>query len=198
LFDEARAIIGSHEEDIANWFAWRDDWPDWQPAANVPGLDEVISRALPNPSPTLPVADGPLVEDGGPKGLMSDELSLSVAKDVLSLDKLRTEEDTSDSFVVRAKKRHKKRYAITIEVNDKIFKTHSHDISVGGVYVEDIIPDWVTGYFKIRVGKQNSKQQIELQCCLVEGQAPHARYRIMILPLQNASDELNLENWLAA
>jgi hypothetical protein len=201
LFDEVRAIIGSYDsEDLSDWFVWRDDWRDWQPASNVSGLDEMIYRPMPNRPPETPS------KDGGPAGIiqggLKDDISISMSN--IKLERPTGElgevfdASTSDSFVVRAKKRFRKRYSVSIEINGKIFKTHSRDISVGGVNVEDVIPDWVTGYFKIRLGKSNSKQQIELQCCLVEGQPPHSRYRVQILPLQNESDEANLENWLAA
>lgn len=136
--------------------------------------------------------------DGPPAGIV-DDLSMSIS--VIKPDALETQIDDfshSDSFVVRAKKRYKTRLIVTVEIDGKVFKTHSRDVSVGGVNVEDLIPDWVTGYFKVRLQKPNNKQAIELQCCLVEGQAPNARYRFQILPLQNPVDEQNLERWLAA
>lgn len=195
MFDEARAIIASHDpEDLEQWLVWRDDWLEWQPASQVPGLDEKIHRELPVPAPELPSPEVP-------KGFVTDELSISISRAAIRPEFLALAPDpetTGDNFIVRAKKRHKKRYSVSIEIDGKKFKTFTRDISVGGVNVEDVLPDWIKGYFKIRIGKPNSKQQIELQCCLVEGQLPNARYRVMILPLQNQNDEINLDTWLAA
>lgn len=188
--------MGTHDPDtLGDWYAWRDDWPGWQPVLRVSGFDEMIYRPMPNPIPPVPSAET-TPSEGVPQGF-DPELSLSAPQVLKDLSEFSDSMNT-DSFVVRAKKRFKKRYAVTVEIDGKVFKTHSRDISVGGVNVEDLIPDWITGYFKIRVSKPNTKQAIELQCCLVEGQAPNARYRFMILPLQDQNDETNLENWLAA
>ncbi len=61
------------------------------------------------------------------------------------------------------------------------------------MYLEDSAPDWVKGYFKVRISKPHSKQLIELNCGLIEGQAEGDRFRIAILPLQSIEDEKNLE-----
>lgn len=82
--------------------------------------------------------------------------------------------------------------------NGQEFKTHTRDVSVGGMSFVDSLPEWVVGYFAVRISKPNSKQQIELMCCLVENQKPGQRYRVAFLPLENSSDEKSLEIWLAA
>lgn len=200
MFDEARAIVSSHDAgELSSWFAWRDDWSDWQPVDQVTGLTETIYRQMSATPPEAPGQDGAFrvvtgSGDGGPAGL-SGEFSLSIST-VSPPGEL--SESTNADFVVRNKKRYKKRYSVSIELEGKVFKTWTRDISVGGLYVEDMIPDWVTGYFKVRIGKSTSKQQIELQCCLVEQQKPTERFRMMILPLQNPNDEQNLEAWIAA
>lgn len=102
-------------------------------------------------------------------------------------------------FILRSKKRFNKRYQVTIVgENNQQFKTHTRDVSVGGLNLEESLPAWVNGYFKVRIAKPQSKQLIELVCCLVEDQQPDERFRLAILPLQSIQDEKNLELWLAA
>ncbi|MCB0349743.1 MAG: PilZ domain-containing protein [Bdellovibrionales bacterium] len=102
-------------------------------------------------------------------------------------------------FVLRSQKRYNKRLSVEIiGENGQEFKTFTRDVSVGGMNVEDSIPDWVAGYFKVRISKAGSKQLIELTCCLIENQIPGARFRLAILPLESVEDEKNLETWLAA
>ena len=70
--------------------------------------------------------------------------------------------------------------------------------------LEDPLPDWVAGYFKVRIAKTSSSQQIELTCCVVETSESEKasgmadRFRVAILPLENPEDEKNLERWIAA
>ncbi len=105
-----------------------------------------------------------------------------------------------NEFVVRSQKRYKKRMHVTITgpLPEQLFKTFTRDISIGGMYLEDTAPEWVTGYFRVRIAKTNSKQIIELNCGIIEGQPVAERFRLAILPLQSAEDERNLENWIAA
>lgn len=106
--------------------------------------------------------------------------------------------DTGE-FILRAQKRYNKRLQVTV-VGDggKEFKSFTHDVSVGGMNIVDSLPDWVVGYFKVRISKPGSKQLIELTCCLIENQIPGEKFRIAILPLESIDDEKNLETWLAA
>jgi len=202
LFDEARAVISSLETEVLeHWWAWRDDWADWKPVSEVAGLTEIIYRAsatkYPDPS-TLGQVDSRLL---APQGLHSVESTsiedLSVAKlsDANSKDE---ESDISNvTFTLRSSKRFKKRYTVYIELDEKMFKSHTRDISVGGLNLEDPLPSWVQGHFKVRIGKPNSKKQIELKCCLVDLDNEERR-RIQILPLQKVEDEKALEAWIAA
>ena len=198
LFDEARAVISSLEtEAVEHWWAWRDDWADWKRVGEVEGLTEIIYRAsstkYPEP-PTLSEVDSRLI---APQGMhIVDE---ATPLEDLSIPKVNAEvnEPSNVTFTLRSTKRFKKRYLITIELDQKIFKSYTRDISVGGVNLEEPLPAWVKGHFKVRIGKPNTKMQIELKCCLVEIDNEERR-RIQILPLQKAEDEKALEAWLAA
>jgi hypothetical protein len=197
LFDEARAVISSLETEVLeHWWAWRDDWADWKAISEVAGLTEIIYRAsttkYPDPS-TLGQVDARTI---APQGLHTvQETSLAD----LSVAKIESEEsDISNvTFTLRSSKRFKKRYSVYIELDEKMFKSHTRDISVGGLNLEDPLPSWVQGHFKVRIGKPNNKKQIELKCCLVELDNEERR-RIQILPLQKIEDEKALEAWIAA
>jgi len=205
LFDEARAYLSNQDAaDLEHFWLWKEEWPDWRPVSEVEGITEMIFRAL-HVSPPPP-----------PRG--TEELS-NVKK--LVIKKNNRDEEDSDAiitsanfpqqslegidlapgdFIVRSQKRFRKRMQITIvgDTKDKVFRTFTRDISVGGMYLEDSAPGWIQGHFKVRIAKPHSKQLIELNCVLIDQQAAGARFRIAILPLQSPADEKNLENWLAA
>ena len=210
LFDEARAIISSlSATELEAWLVWREDWPDWRPVNDVEGLTEMIFRnlmAAPPPIPSTSTMADPNAFDGpqglevsstGFTGTHSDDEEVKLTDSVIQLE-ASEEASNSGQFVVRKNRRFKKRYEITIMVGDKTFETHSLDISVGGILLEDTLPDWVDGNFKVRIRKPNIKQQIELTACLIEVKDSEQVNRVGILPLQSGSDEKNLENWLAA
>lgn len=105
----------------------------------------------------------------------------------------------NNEFIVRNRKRFIRRYEIIIQAQDKNeFRTYTKDVSVGGVLLEDSLPDWVTGYFKVRIAKPQNKEKLEMTCCLIEDQAPGQRVRLAFLPLESLEDENRLEEWLAA
>ena len=184
LFDEARALVSNLDStQLEYWYAWKDEWPDWRSVNKVEGLTEMIFRVVPVKPPPPP------------KG--TEESSLQMEGQ--SFRQIKTDESLAIAdFVVRDKKRFKKRLQVTIISGSRIFRTHTRDISVGGINIEENLPEWLSGYFKVRIAKPSSKQQIELTCCLMDGQPSGERFRLAILPLQSADDEKNLETWIAA
>lgn len=205
MFDEARAFISNTDSShYSDWYVWKDEWPDWQPVTEVEGLTEVIYRIMQVSPPPPPKGTGEKSMD------LSNVKSLEIA-DEPSIRKVieknniypQVEEGpftvSDGEFVVRGKKRFQKRFEITIEGPKNLsFKTHSRNISVGGISFEDSLPDWLSGYFKVKIAKPKGKQKIELMCCLVENQKPGERFRVAILPLESVKDEQSLETWLAA
>ncbi len=241
MFDEARAFITNTDSiGIADWYVWRDEWPDWRNVNEVEGLLEPIYRMMRVSPPPPPKGTNEKSFDAKSAKRFTSEKSIKSVKNMESKTRaytnLKEVEDfnvggddvleianepsirkvieknnnypqieegpftlTDGEFVVRGKKRFQKRYEITIEGPQKLtFKTHSRNISVGGISFEDSMPDWINGYFKVRISKPGSKQKIELMCCLVENQKKDERFRVAILPLENAKDEQSLEAWLAA
>lgn len=202
LFDEARAVVSSIDsEALEFWFAWRDDWADWRRVNEIEGLTEMIFRQSDVAPPAAPSIDaGTTNYNVGPQGLarLPDEVE---AAEISINTKTKTKimgETTNAEFTVRTKRRFKKRYQISVEIDGQSFSSFSRDISVGGINLEDPVPDWVQGFFKVRIGKPNSKKQIELRCSLIRKEGEEDRHRIKILPLQNVEDEKQLEAWIAA
>jgi hypothetical protein len=210
MFDEVRATLsGVAEYEIKYWFAWRSGWSDWKSVSDVEGLLEPLRRDLPEEPPMAPYSD-----KGGPAGVVSSgeaqaniifgktgENSLEMDNVDMTGSQTGTETDSGDApggFVVRRYRRYSKRYEVEITDGSNTFRSFSKDVSVGGVQLEESLPEWLTGYFKVRLRKPNQKHQIELTCCLVENQPLGGRTRLSILPFSRPEDEKNLEIWLAA
>ena len=199
LFDEARAIVSSIDVAfILDWYAWREDWPDWKPVSEVEGLSEPIYRQMsvsppPAPSNTSTASRLKSVPNNNIQSDLDFESNKFKQQDSSSY------KSSFSNFILRNKKRYKKRMPVAIiGSEEQIFRTFTVDVSVGGLLLETKLPNWVTGYFKVRLGKEQTKQQVELMCCLAENQNPDERYRVVILPLTSAKDEKDLENWLVA
>ncbi len=200
LFDEARAVISSLPEDqVDRWLVWQEDWPDWKKVSEVEGLAELLFRPLSVAPPPVP----------GTKTLAAVDAITGTLTMVTSPGEFRPPSD--DDFVrlealdpegggsvvdLRKSKRFQRRYEIALIQEGRYFKSHTIDISVGGMLLEDPIPEWISGYFKVRIKKPHLKQQVELAACIIEDAAD--KRRVAILALKNSKDEQDLEMWLAA
>jgi len=201
LFDEARAFVSNlNSDDLEHWYVWKEEWPDWRPVQGIEGLTEMIFRVMhvsPPPPPrgteTQDVSQDAQIET------QSNVKNVSGKTDFPQDEESKSFTATFNDFIVRAKKRFNKRFQVTIiGENGQTFRSHTRDISVGGMNLEASLPVWVAGYFKVRIAKPTSKQLIELTCCLIESETANERRRIAILPLQSEQDEKNLETWIAA
>jgi len=91
----------------------------------------------------------------------------------------------SEYFIVKQSKvilpRLHQRIDIEIEAcidgHSQKFTSKTVDLSEGGIYFKDIIPDWVSGYFIVRIDYNNTSYQI--MCSLVEDQKIKHRVQIM-------------------
>ncbi len=91
----------------------------------------------------------------------------------------------TEYFVVRPKKQIQPRLhqRYEIEVTCQIFSTtrkfttSTIDLSEGGIYFKETIPDWVSGYFL--VGVQATDTVYQLMCSLVEDQKDKKRVQIV-------------------
>tara|TARA_B100000749_G_scaffold280887_2_gene279947 strand:+ start:1524 stop:2207 length:684 start_codon:yes stop_codon:yes gene_type:complete len=107
--------------------------------------------------------------------------------------------DQDKEFLVREHSRYDNRYKVVIETNGNTFVSHSQDVSVGGILLEDALPDWVVGYCNVRIIKQDKREEVQLMCSLVESDDPtKKRFRIALAQLKSLEDESVLDEWLRA
>lgn len=91
----------------------------------------------------------------------------------------------TDYFIVRPKKviyprLHQRidiALPVSIENHTQSFKTETIDISEGGLHLKEIIPDWVSGYFIVKI--YSGGQTIQLMCSLVEDQKVKQRVQVV-------------------
>lgn len=91
----------------------------------------------------------------------------------------------SGYFIIQAKKkilpRLHQRYDLHIESSilsaNKNFETKTQDISEGGIQFEDIVPDWVAGYFVVVL--HTGEGDFQVMCSLVEDQKEKRRVQIV-------------------
>ncbi len=106
----------------------------------------------------------------------------------------------SDFFVIQPRKVHTPRLhgrftislPIVIESAGKAFESSTIDISEGGFYLKDSIPEWVAGYFLVRV--EAFKTTFQIMCSMVENQK--SRHRIQIVSEDHDPNYQMYKNWL--
>lgn len=72
---------------------------------------------------------------------------------------------------------------------NKEFTTETIDLSEGGFYFKDVIPNWIAGYFLVIV-----QSKYQLMCSLVEDQKE--RKRVQIVSEESDFHFLQYKNWL--
>ena len=106
----------------------------------------------------------------------------------------------TDYFIVRPKKviyprlhqRIEIELPVSIENHTQSFKTETIDISEGGLHLKDVIPDWVSGYFIVKVYSGN--QVAQLMCSLVEDQK--VKQRVQVVSEDSDSHFIHYKNLL--
>ncbi len=108
--------------------------------------------------------------------------------------------DEADCFVIRPSRKHQLRIhdrkeipiQVIIEGQGQQFKSETIDVSEGGLYLKEIIPDWLSGYFIVKMTMNSLTYQ--LVCSLVEDQK--IRQRIQIVSEENDRHYLDYKKWL--
>jgi len=106
----------------------------------------------------------------------------------------------SDFFVIQPRKVHTPRLhgrftidlPLSIETAGKVFKSSTIDVSEGGFYIKDSIPEWIAGYFLVRV--EAFKGVFQIMCSMVENQK--SRHRIQIVSEDNDPNYQLYRQWL--
>lgn len=104
----------------------------------------------------------------------------------------------NSDFVLRIHQRYVRKYKVEIERGTKCFRTHSINISAGGILLEEPVPEWVVGYCQVRVYKNHPDECMELACAVADNQPPGQRYRLEFSGLQTEFEKEQFEKWIAA
>ncbi len=90
----------------------------------------------------------------------------------------------------RLHNRYEKRIKCIINISEgKVFSTETIDLSEGGLYFKDLIPDWIAGYFIVSVN-----DQFNLLCSIVEDQKE--KTRVQIVAEENDAQYTHYKEWL--
>jgi len=96
--------------------------------------------------------------------------------------------------VVRKFTRYRVRIPVDILVGSNVFSTHTADVSEGGFFFEDPLPDWVAGYFTVSL-KIRDGQVFEFTCFLAEDQK-REKFRTEIAPSTSEKYFESFKDWL--
>jgi hypothetical protein len=97
--------------------------------------------------------------------------------------------------IVRKHLRYDARIPVDVLVGVHTFTTHTADLSEGGFYLEDPLPEWVAGYFTISLKTPGEK--FEFTCILAEDQKKE-KFRIEIAPTTSEKVLKPFKLWLDA
>lgn len=109
-------------------------------------------------------------------------------------------EHDTDFFIFKPQKRayarlhdrYEVQYKAVIEGHNQQFESETVNVSEGGIYFSAVIPDWVSGYFIVKIYTGN--QYYQLICSLVEDQK--VRHRVQIMSEENDPNYLRYKDWL--
>lgn len=111
-------------------------------------------------------------------------------------------ESNTDFFIIQPKRPHLARLHERIEIQVKViiegqrksFESTTVDISEGGICFKEAIPEWVSGYFIVRIFTLTSSHQVI--CSLVEDQK--IKQRVQIVSEDNDTHFLKYKEWLSS
>ncbi len=116
---------------------------------------------------------------------------------------IRLQEQTTtdtDFFIIKPQKvyharlhnRYDVELKVVIEGQSRSFESRTVNVSEGGIFFKDTIPDWVSGYFIVRVYSSDSSFQVI--CSLVEDQK--VKQRVQVVSEENDIHYLRYKEWL--
>ena len=107
----------------------------------------------------------------------------------------------TDFFIIKPTKTHHARLhdriitevKVILEGQKRSFESVTVDISEGGIFFKDAIPEWVSGYFMVRVFEGPHAHQVI--CSLVEDQ--RVKQRVQIVSEESDAHYVKYKDWLA-
>lgn len=134
---------------------WKRGWPRWEKISAAAGAElRAVREAEEGTALTRPAdcPDLPAANPNGGEEITQVQMASSRQKDVYK----------------REYDRWETRLAAEIILGNLSFKTHTDNVSEGGMRFVDPLPDWVAGYFTVVL--QTPERPLEITCMLVEDQ----------------------------
>lgn len=200
---ELQAIVATYDHSmLVDLMVWNPFFDDWK---MVHLFDYLMTFK------SLDIIDGPpaykwkesetkTMEDPGLKKLvvrkLEDDLTTSNIQDGLITNISDLDIESVDRQILPRKfARLKREYPIEIELKGNIFKTLSTDISVGGMSIKDELPEWIIGYFTVKIFQPILEQSLVHTGFIMDGE-DHRRHRIAFLPFKKKETEQQFEDWI--
>ncbi len=156
-------------EQRQHWFVWCEGWSNWKPMNECNELLDLLLEREREVSPPVP-----------PSTFRREKKEMLV-KTVVEKE-----------IIPRKNERIPVRYGVEIIVNNQNFCSHSSDISLGGVRLEDPLPSWVAGYCTLIVTNEKG-QKLEFVATIVENQRTADKTR---LEFHSSASLVILQEWL--
>lgn len=150
---------------------WTSEWSDWKPLerADVPALTQAFESEDPG-APPLPA-------------LVAEDEITAVHSSIRRVKRFQARPD-------------RKGIAVPAEIvqGPQTFRTKTENVSEGGIKFQDVLPEWVAGYFTVILGLPQGP--IEVTCMLVEDQKD-AKTRVEVVETEDEESHLPLfRDWV--
>jgi hypothetical protein len=202
---ELQAIVAGYDHNyIRDLFVWNESFSDWQPITNFPELLNFMGLNVPDKAPYFSFDKDEAGKESDPHNLkliltrgIEDDLNKNDIQEsmISSLSDISVELETHQ-HKPRKHERLNREFPVEIEANGKIFKTITKNISPGGMSIKDELPEWVIGYFSIKIFQPNINESLIHTGWAIETSIK--RFHIAFLPFKHADGEEKFNHWLKA
>ncbi|MCB0355786.1 MAG: PilZ domain-containing protein [Bdellovibrionales bacterium] len=202
---ELQAIVAAYDHSkIDDLYVWTPFFDDWKQARHIDPLMSFKGLEVIDEPPVFNFHNNvnENVDESSFVNLVTrkleDDLDTSEIQSGLVTDISDVVIESLDKQILPRKySRLNRQYPIEIEVNGNVFKTISSDISVGGMQVKDELPEWVTGYFSVKIFQPLLEQSLVHTGWVIESEK-NKRNRIAFLPFKKQETETQFEEWIKA
>ena len=200
---ELQAIVDIlAQEQVTNLYVWHEGLTNWTPVEVFPELHKFeeleIHLKPPEKLPKIPKAM-PFQQaiDGLVERSKKDELTFSGIQEGM-IKKISDLDIESDN--VQNSKRQFKRFdrsiRVELEHNGRVFRTSTKNISIGGMQIQDPLPQVFFGYFTAKIFDKKTTQFLTHTCWVVEDSDSRQRFHIVFLPFKKREAQDNFETWI--
>ena len=195
-------------ENRPKWFGYKAGWKDWRALIHCTELVTLASMShtkidySPPPFNKVPIRPGGKFDEvtGSspfvPKSIVTthDDSPASLKEKDEYTEDLFADTTMTDSTPGNRRKyrRFPLRLHVEIICQDQIYETYTMDVSLGGVALEGVLPDWVAGYCTVVLSTPDLRRRLEFMCSVVENQLGQ-NYRLELYPSTHSKE---LKIWL--